>query len=365
MLVVRLVRLAAEQRAAPDRPVATAEGALDEDIGVAVEFEEEEEDDDQEGDEVIEEDRDEDEDQPAAAGAVRARLDNDGQGDEDGQGLNAQEIDAYWLQRQVSKAFGGSLDANQAQQLADDVLGVLGSSSVRTGRGCLRGGPLALTPACLWPPPLQDDRDVENRLVTLLDFDKFDLIKVVLRNRTKVVWCTRLNRAQDEAERKRIEGEMAQAPETANILLELNVGPPLCLPFLSPLGGSESLADRTASPCRCRRPRHRPGTGRRRSSGTSAPRRASCARPRAGTPVQAAPPPRGAPTWTWSRWRSPRAATSCRTRAASCRRARTERHTRGMRRFTCPPSRPSPWATARSWSRSPSCQIGPSPRSKA
>ena len=41
--------------------------------------------------------------------------------------------------------------------------------------------------------------------MALLDFDKFDLIKELLRNRLKIVWCTRRERAQSEDERARIE----------------------------------------------------------------------------------------------------------------------------------------------------------------
>ena len=50
-----------------------------------------------------------------------------------------------------------------------------------------------------------DDRDVETQLVQQLDFDKFDLIKELLKNRLKIVWCTRLQRAQAEDEKARIE----------------------------------------------------------------------------------------------------------------------------------------------------------------
>lgn len=35
-------------------------------------------------------------------------------------GLNVQEIDAYWLQRRISKAFG-EIDANASQKLAEEV----------------------------------------------------------------------------------------------------------------------------------------------------------------------------------------------------------------------------------------------------
>lgn len=50
-----------------------------------------------------------------------------------------------------------------------------------------------------------DDREVENRLVALLDFDRLRLIKELLRNRTKIVWCMRLARARDDDESARIE----------------------------------------------------------------------------------------------------------------------------------------------------------------
>lgn len=50
-----------------------------------------------------------------------------------------------------------------------------------------------------------DDRDVETQLVQLLDFDKFELIKELLKNRLKIVWCTRLQRAQGEDDKARIE----------------------------------------------------------------------------------------------------------------------------------------------------------------
>lgn len=41
-----------------------------------------------------------------------------------------------------------------------------------------------------------DSREAENKLVMLLDFDKFDLIKMLLANQAAVVWCTKLARAQ-------------------------------------------------------------------------------------------------------------------------------------------------------------------------
>ena len=50
-----------------------------------------------------------------------------------------------------------------------------------------------------------EDREVENRLVMKLDFNKFDVIKELLQNRSKIVWCMRLERAGDDEERGRLE----------------------------------------------------------------------------------------------------------------------------------------------------------------
>lgn len=51
----------------------------------------------------------------------------------------------------------------------------------------------------------QPDSQVETHLVDLLDFDKFALIKMLVQDRLKVVWCMRLNRAQSDEEHTRIQ----------------------------------------------------------------------------------------------------------------------------------------------------------------
>jgi pre-mRNA-splicing helicase BRR2 len=81
-----------------------------------------------------------------------------------------QEIDAYWLQRRIGRAYGDTIDAPRAQQLAEEVLTTLASPT--------------------------DSRAVENELVLALGFEQFELIKELLRNRLKVVWCTWLSRTQ-------------------------------------------------------------------------------------------------------------------------------------------------------------------------
>lgn len=89
-------------------------------------------------------------------------------------------------QREVTRAFGeGNLDPNQAMNIADEVLDLLASD--------------------------MPDQEVETQLVAMLDFDKFALIKTLLGNRATVAWCTRLARAQTDAERSQIESEMPAA----------------------------------------------------------------------------------------------------------------------------------------------------------
>ncbi len=43
----------------------------------------------------------------------------------------------------------------------------------------------------------------------LLDFEHFDLVRELLKNRHTIVWCTRLQRAQADDERQRIEASAA------------------------------------------------------------------------------------------------------------------------------------------------------------
>jgi len=122
--------------------------------------------------------------------------DNDMQNANQGLAVNVQDIDAYWLQRKIFQAYGdGDIDVQQSQKLAENILKIIAKG---------------------------DDRDVENHLVMLLDYEKFDLIKLLLRNRLKVVWCTRLARAEDQEQRKNIEEEMINDPSLAPILEQLH-----------------------------------------------------------------------------------------------------------------------------------------------
>ncbi|KAJ7515579.1 hypothetical protein O6H91_22G019200 [Diphasiastrum complanatum] len=191
--LVNISKLITDYSEGADVGVSGAGEALDDDIGVAVEFEEDEEEDESDLDEVQEDSEgDEDGQETHEAEAMQMGGIDDEEMEEADEGLNVQDIDAYWLQRKISQAYQ-DIDPQQSQKLAEEVLKTLGEG---------------------------DDRDVENRLVMLLDYDKFDLIKLLLRNRMKVVWCTRLARSEDEKERKKIEEEMNSGGPDLRVILE-------------------------------------------------------------------------------------------------------------------------------------------------
>ncbi|OQR87098.1 pre-mRNA-splicing helicase BRR2 [Achlya hypogyna] len=158
---------------------------MDKDMGVAVVFDDEEEEA-SDIDEIQEvEDDDDDEDMEREGMRVNQTMDDDEDRDD---GLNVHDIDAYWLQRQLGQWYK---DAEMSDRLAEEVLLVLREADLG---------------AC------------ENKLVLLLDYDKFDFIKLLLTNRAKVLFCTRLKQAQSDAERAAIEAEMHADPSGLAIL---------------------------------------------------------------------------------------------------------------------------------------------------
>ncbi|CAH9099603.1 unnamed protein product [Cuscuta epithymum] len=178
----------------------TGDEALDGDVGVAVEFEENEDDDDESDLDLVPEDEDEDEgleENGASAMQMGGGIDDDEMQEADkGMTLNVQDVDAYWLQRKISQAYDQKIDPQQSQKVAEDVLRILAEG---------------------------DDREAENKLLLHLDYDRFNLVKYLLRNRLKVVWCTRLARAEDQEMKKTIEEEMAGlGPDHTAILDQLH-----------------------------------------------------------------------------------------------------------------------------------------------
>jgi pre-mRNA-splicing helicase BRR2 len=91
--------------------------------------------------------------------------------------LSVFEIDAHFLQRQLSKHFE---DAEVSAKMASDVLKTI---DIRNET---------------------DIRECENSLLVLLGFDHFETIKLILHNRVRVWACISIKRAQSEDERNLI-----------------------------------------------------------------------------------------------------------------------------------------------------------------
>ncbi|PWN88119.1 putative ATP dependent RNA helicase, partial [Acaromyces ingoldii] len=180
-------------------------GAIDEDTGVAVMFDNDEDgSDDEEETYVVREESDDDDDEAgdeddaregpdgaagvdeSAAGTDAVRIGDSASGSSSkrkkGQeGLvSAHDIDAFWLQRLVSKHYP---DAHEATEKANAAMDLLSSES--------------------------NVRDCENGLMELFDYDKFEAVEVLIKHRDLVVWCTKLARA-DEEEKVNIEVAMRE-----------------------------------------------------------------------------------------------------------------------------------------------------------
>ncbi|GAA5859336.1 hypothetical protein JCM8547_001990 [Rhodosporidiobolus lusitaniae] len=178
------------------------EGGIDDDVGVAVVFEEEEDEDDEEGEgfEVRDEEDDtDDEEEERLAGAagekdgeddpmVSGALSDDdeagnnvvlgGSGNQSSSGVGgskadgtvpAREIDGFWLQRLFASSYPDPVEAAQKTEAAMALLEGDGTT-----------------------------RDVENALMDLTEYDKFEVVAVLVKNREKVVWCTRLARSDED-----------------------------------------------------------------------------------------------------------------------------------------------------------------------
>ena len=182
-----------------DGPEVVGESAIDDEIGVAVVFDEDEEEEEEEeegfNDEVVGEDEDEDDEESdgSEGTGLEANDLNDDEDAEDKDLLSPNEIDAFWLQRELKKYY---TDPIIAQEKADNVLEVLVHSS--------------------------DDRECENKLVLMLDYDKFDFIRVLRKNRIRLGYCVRLAKAGEGLEKTNIEKEMENSNDlNVRALLDL------------------------------------------------------------------------------------------------------------------------------------------------
>lgn len=118
--------------------------------------------------------------------------------------LQAREIDAYWLQRQIGQLYS---DPHIQQSKTKQTLLAL-SGKAEDGEG----------------DDEKDLRDIENELMELFDYEHHQLVQKLISNRDKVYWLTRLAQAEDTEARGVIEREIA-AEGLQWILDELRGGP--------------------------------------------------------------------------------------------------------------------------------------------
>ncbi|KAJ4295696.1 Pre-mRNA-splicing helicase BRR2 [Collariella sp. IMI 366227] len=102
--------------------------------------------------------------------------------------ISARDIDAYWLQRQIGRLYP---DAHTQHDKTLQALKILSGEPDEPG-----GEEKQL-------------RDIENDLMELFDYEHHEIVQKLIENREKVVWLTRLARAENQAERDTIEREMA------------------------------------------------------------------------------------------------------------------------------------------------------------
>jgi pre-mRNA-splicing helicase BRR2 len=126
--------------------------------------------------------------------------------------LQPHSIDAFWLQRNLSKVYS---EATDAKLKAQEVIEILQTAS--------------------------DDRELENQLVLLLGYDQFDFIKILRTHRqmsklfylfesnyfntnvfSSVLYCTLLASSQSASEKSKIEEKIKNDPDLAWILQALS-----------------------------------------------------------------------------------------------------------------------------------------------
>ena len=102
--------------------------------------------------------------------------------------IPAREIDAYWLQRQIGSIYS---DAHIRQSKTQEALRILSGASEEEGGE---------------EKPL---REIENELADLFDYEHHEVVHKLVTNRDKIVWLTKLARAEDDEVRGVVEREIA------------------------------------------------------------------------------------------------------------------------------------------------------------
>ncbi|KAH7326555.1 putative ATP dependent RNA helicase [Stachybotrys elegans] len=177
---------------------------IDERQGVAVAFDEDEEDEDALQN-VVQDESSEDEEEDEADEKAEAKPEGEagleademlldsGPGaasskDKDKSILQARDIDAFWLQRQIGALYP---DAHEQTDKTREALRILSGEPDEP-----EGEEKSL-------------REIENDLMELFDFEHHELVQQLIENRHKVFWLTKLARAETDEQKASVEREMA------------------------------------------------------------------------------------------------------------------------------------------------------------
>eukprot|EP01091_Cochliopodium_minus_P014780 TRINITY_DN5078_c0_g1_i1.p1 TRINITY_DN5078_c0_g1~~TRINITY_DN5078_c0_g1_i1.p1 ORF type:complete len:1236 (+),score=428.31 TRINITY_DN5078_c0_g1_i1:30-3737(+) len=106
--------------------------------------------------------------------------------------LNPNDIDAYWLQRKISEFIK---DSHESQKMANDFLEVLENE--------------------------KEDRECENKLVLLLQYEHFDLVSLIMNNRRTILYTTKYKQAQNQKDKEEIEKKMQEDGELTQLLQQI------------------------------------------------------------------------------------------------------------------------------------------------
>ena len=167
----------------------------DEKFGVNVEFEDEE-DEDMVGEGIesgitgVVQEEEVDDDDMVIGGKLETTLKKED--DEGEKKLDPRDIDAYWIQREVSKF---TSDPHLSQTRCEKILSVLEEE---------QGNPAT----------------IENRMMDIIQYANFEFVRLVRDNANVVLYCTKLARAKEE-EKELLKSMMKKNPELALILKKL------------------------------------------------------------------------------------------------------------------------------------------------
>lgn len=125
---------------------------------------------------------------PSASGAVGSRGGRRQEKVKDENSVSARDIDAYWLQRQIGRLYP---DAHIQHDKTTQALHIL-SGEPDEPEGSEK--------------PLHE---IENELMELFDYEHAEVTQKLIDNREKIVWLTKLARAENDDDRATIEREMA------------------------------------------------------------------------------------------------------------------------------------------------------------